>query len=366
MKGEELAAVMAMDEVPVEEQQPQGEVQEQPEATQEQPSEQPEEEKPEEVTEETTEEVAEMSEERVSELQAKHEAGELTEEEIEELKNAGYELEQPDRMEELKSQLDAGEELDFDDLTEDEVKALQEAGYEVEEVSGPIELDEVEKQVLSSLNENLDFNNPEAVREAQINAMSQFSNIVNNFQAAVEANPEAEQFLAKLIQEGENFDFQTQIAIALGSDDLAPQPGEPGYKEYMKEQAQREVQREQQKAKEKERKQNLSNSRQKVQDYFLDNKVPEDRQRKIVQALDDYVIAFNNGDVAKYIDVFAKGLFRDQDIESETTKATARAKNGQWVKKKSQVSKPQVKSSNISQVDDSDEVAYVNSMLGLT
>lgn len=377
MKQEELVSLMGMSEesaealaqesveaieTPIET----GEEPKAPEAT-EQPTETPQEEpKKEEGKAEEEAPVAEISEERLAELMKKDEEGELTEEEIKELNDAGYEQEEPDRIDELKAQLEAGEEIDYDELSEEEVKALEEAGYQAVEVSEPVVLEDVEREVLSSLNENLDFEDPDAVRQAQVGAMKQFSQIVSSIDAVASTNPEAQAFLTKLITQGENFNFMTEMAIALGNEDLAPQPGEEGFAEYEKARIKQEFEQEQAKKKAKERNENLSQSQGRVKQYFQDNKVPMDRQQKILDAMNDYVIAFNQGNIDKYIDVIAKGLFRDQDIETETTKATVKAKNRQWIQKRKQVSKPQVKSSNVSPEDDSAEQAYVNAMLGLT
>lgn len=321
-------------------------------------------EEPEEVGEPEDVEAFEMSDERFQELSAKAEEGTLTEEEINELKEAGHEVEGPDPLDEIKARLDAGENVDASELTEEQQKALEEEGYEFEEEAEPLVLEDVEKEVLASLNEELDFDDPKAVREAQINAMTQFSEIINNFQSAVDANPEAQDFLQRMLSKGDDFNFMTEIAIMLGSDDLAPQPGEEGYKEYMEAKVKQEFEQKQQKEKQKQRKNNLQASQQRVREYFQKNEVPQDRQLEVTRAMNDFVIAFNEGNVDKYLDAIYKGLFYDTDIKNESRKAEIKARNGQYVIKRKEVKKPQVKSSNVESKDLSPEENYVKSIFG--
>jgi hypothetical protein len=317
---------------------------------------------PEKETEEAP--VVEMSDERFEELSEKAKTGELSKEEIAELKAAGNEVEAPSRLDDLKAKLDAGEELDAKDLTDDELSQLEADGYAVEDEPEPVVLDDIEIEVLKSLNEDLDFKDPEAVRKARIVMAQNFSNVVSSFEAASNANPEAQEFLTNMLEKGDKFDFRTEVAIMLGVEEVAPQPGEDGFREYEKARIKQEYERDQAKKDNKKRLDTLEQSRKRVKDYFETNEVPKAKASKTAEVLNDFVLSFNQGNVDKYLDVIYKGLFRDEDVSNAAKNADIKAKNGQFIIRKRQGAKPAVKSASIKSKSTTSEEAYIKEMFG--
>lgn len=260
----------------------------------------PEKEKPEPV------EAAEApNEERVQELLAKNKKGEeLTKEELEELKAAGYEEEAPEASTEEPSEEEPKE------------KAV--------EWKAPAYVDR-----LKAFFPEGNFESQEGFDEGIQSALDNLENYVNQdkmLTEMIEKNPEVGTFLKELVN-GSSV-MKAMMEAGLDPNDVVPKPGEEGYEDYVYEKRQRN---ERASAKEK----NLQKSTQDVKEFFEKNVTDPKMREQIGVELTRHFNDITNGKITgDLINLVHKGLTKDADVEKAKREGKVEGLNEKIVVKK--------------------------------
>jgi hypothetical protein len=310
-----------------------------------------------EEVEEETEEVKEISEERVNELIQKSESKNLTEEEIAELKEAGYEVE----MEE-----------DTQGKAEEETKEEESEEEKEEPWTAP--------DYVANLKEfypDGSFDTPEAVDEGVKSLISDLKARQEEDQMlyeAVQKNPQLEAFLEATVTKGMSLS-QALVEAGIDPNEVVPKPGEDGYKEYMTQQIEREQTMRKQSEFTKKKQANLQNSAREAKAFFAENKMDEGDIHKLSDKMDKILADFNEGRITKdLLKLVYDGLNVDKKVKSEVQKAVVKEKNAKInkirIKKKGDgVARPtsknqsQIKSQKVEFADDGSQYLAENGYL---
>jgi hypothetical protein len=249
---------------------------------------------------------------------------ESKEEEVKEKSNP----EEDERLKELSEK---------EELTEDEVEELKKAGYDLdlEEKENEEEAEEEEPEVDTSstfdgLLERIDPSTKYESREEKEKAILEFAEKqIEGNQVLVEVlenNPDLVTVIKALKEEGKTFKEAIQEVIDLT--EIEPEPGDDGYKEYIAAQ----LRKEDAKKAEKERRIKFQENQQKsaieAKAWAKENNLSDEQAYDVLNEIDMIINDFNEGKVSKeLLNRLYVAKTHKQKLESEVKKAEIKAKN---------------------------------------